>query len=284
MIRTCTGCGGLYATENGEAYAGTPCPSLGKCGLPATAGTTTAVPPGEAGTALTVLPGPETPPAEQTTPAEEMEVMSPPPEVSPEVRGRHSDADILDALDMARLSVQYPICGYVSLRKDKSMEVCRRKAGLYSKHEGRGLCMQHDTGGHHILPVSPYARHLANCVSVQELFMEAHHSQEQFMGLNNELTMARTILMAQLQRLETQKGTSLKQEVYSNILQCLEAIRKLSESSAKIKVLSSQYLTMEGLHVYLLNLCNILEQELIDPKMRVRVLERIATEAVFPQG
>lgn len=204
---------------------------------------------------------------------------------SAEVRRKFSDPEIMEALDAIQFVHTYPICGFLSVSPEKKLEVCARKAGVYTKHEGNGPCFVHDASGCLVVPASPYARNLVNCASIQEIFHEMVESQGEFRGLNQELAMARTILAAQLQRLDGgDKKNSLKnQEIYGSIMACLDSIRKLAESTAKINSLNNQNLTIEGVYAFLWTVTRIMEEELTDPHVRVKVLDRIASEAVFPR-
>lgn len=207
---------------------------------------------------------------------------SPVATASREIKAAFQDTILMEAVDAAQFTCAYPICGHLTLSPDKRLMVCRRRAGLNTKHEGVGRCFQHDPDGAFVEPASPYARHLSHVATIQDLFQDMESSKEQFRSLNQELTMARTILSAQLGQLNPNaRNTTKNQEVMACIMSCLEQIRKLAESAAKIQAAGAQQLTLDGITAFLWTVQQIIEQEVGEPTSRLRIFDRIATEAKF---
>lgn len=202
---------------------------------------------------------------------------------SQEIKGLHSELSLMEAVDAAQFGSAYPLCAHLSLSPEKKLVICRRRAGLNTKHENLGRCFIHDPEGAFVEPASPYARQLSHHSTLQELFQDMEGSKDQFRSLNQELTMARTILGAQLKQLnQSGRWTARNNDVMANIMQCLEIVRKLSESSAKINAVGSQQLTIDSVTAFLWQIQQIIEQEVSDPHARLRIFDRAATEAKFP--
>ena len=213
----------------------------------------------------------------------QLPAFSPVATASTEVRSAYPETVLMEAVDAAQFTSTYPICGHLSLSPEKRLVVCRRRAGLNTKHESLGRCFVHDPEGAHMEPVSPYARQLRHYSTLQELFSDMESSKEQFRSLNQELTMARTVLAAQLKQLNSSaRYTARNQDVMSNIMGCLEVIRKLAESAAKIQTLGSQQVTIDSITAFLWQVQQIIEQEVVDAHTRLRIFDRISTEVKFP--
>lgn len=189
---------------------------------------------------------------------------------------------LLKAVDDAQLQHGYPICAHLSLAGEKKLVICTRRAGINTNHDGVGRCSHHDPVTAAIQPSSPYARYLGHFPTLQDLFADIDASRPQFQELGQELTMARTVLARMLQQLGVGQSRMKMDDTLGKILQCLELIRRLAESTAKIKSIGNQQLTLDSVTAFLWLVNRIIEEEVSDASVRLRVMDRIATEARFP--
>lgn len=217
------------------------------------------------------------------SPPEELPIHSPVKITSPAVLAKYSEPDLERLIENVQFQHAYPICGHCGLGRAGDLHVCCNKAGLNTKHEGVGRCQQHET---EIFAssraISPYTRHLREYSTLQEIFQEFDQRTSEMRELRQEISLARTVLSAQLQMLKRDRP-GRNDELYKNILLYLEQIRRLVESVAKVEALQAQGITMEGINAFLWQVQRILDEEIVDPSLKVRIFDRIATEANFQQ-
>jgi hypothetical protein len=172
----------------------------------------------------------------------------------------------------------YKICGNVSLDDKKQLSICTNKAGAQTPHEGTGRCNRHD--GQLFKARSPYTRHLRQYDSLQEVFESFENREKKLNDLSEEINLGRMALSYQLSLLE--KGKMGKNDMtFKNIILGLEMIRKLGGEIAKIQQAESSGITLQSVTSFLFQVSEIMNQEIPSQDMRIRVLDRIATECNF---
>src|SRR6266853_5453869 len=189
--------------------------------------------------------------------------------------------DVLErSVDDLQFQFAYKICGHLSLDQQKKLVVCSNKAGLNTKHESIGRCYLHDAQVYKAR--SPYTRHLRQFDTLQEIFEEFENREKKLNDLSEEISIARSALSPQLSYFE--KGKFGKNDmVFKNVVLALEMIRKIAESIAKIQQAESSGITLQSITSFLYQISEILNQEIVDSNLRIRILDRCASECSFIQ-
>lgn len=182
-----------------------------------------------------------------------------------------------------QLQSTFPICGFPhrDRTREKRVIICANRAGLNTKHLDEGRCYIHEFPEQ--LQRTSYARQLVGFSSLQEIYEEIATRQKGIKDLSEEITMARSILASQLSELRTGKSGK-NSEVFSMVLKAIEQIRKTADTIASIEEKEARGLTMESISGFLWHLHRILNEELLEPKHKARIFDRIAEECIFVQA
>ena len=201
-------------------------------------------------------------------------------DVPPEVLQKYPMADLEKALESIQFRFAYIICGKIFLNRQSELKVCTNEAGLDTDHPGRARCKLHDSVQIVNQYRSPYSRQLAGYPNLQAIFEEHQDRGREIKKLDEELALARTILSSQLQRLDGAKPYR-NDETYRNIIMVLESIRKLADTMAKIQQVEAQGVTLDLIQGFLWKVSKIIDEETASGPVKIRILDRIATEATF---
>jgi hypothetical protein len=184
------------------------------------------------------------------------------------------------ALEDLQFQIAYKICGHVSLGSKNEVVVCTNAAGSSTKHQGVGRCHSHDKAIYR--PRSPYTAHLKSFSSLQEVFEQFQNREKKLNDISDEMGIARTALSYQLGLLK-EKRDGYNNEIFKNIILCLEMVRKIAESIAKIQQAESSGITLQSVTSFLYQVSEILNQEIVSKDVLTRILDRVSTECSFLQ-
>lgn len=194
---------------------------------------------------------------------------------------QYSLAELRQGLDDTQFSYQYVICGHISTDDQRKLRICTSPAGYQTSHSGRGRCLTHDSL--RIRARSPYTGMLQQCTELQQLFEAFQTRERKLNDLSDELNVARTVLGMMLREFETGKRGK-NEDTFKNVVLALEQIRRIAHSMANIQQAESSGVTLQAITAFLWQVSEVLNQELVDPGLRIRVLDRISTECTFVEA
>lgn len=172
----------------------------------------------------------------------------------------------------------YPLCMHIWVNNKQKVEICTNKAGLFTSHEGKGRCAKHE--GMNFETRSPYVQHLRGYSTLQEIFEQFENREKRLQDLSEEVSVARTILSMQLKRFEKGKNAT-NDAVFDKVLNALEVIRRIVDTISKVQHSEAVGITLQSITAFLWQISEILNQEVQDPRHRIRILDRIALETSF---
>lgn len=184
------------------------------------------------------------------------------------------------ALEDTQFQIQYTVCGHLSLSFEKQIVVCTVPAGNQTKHDGVGRCSRHDNTT--LRARSPYTTALRQYQTLEEIFETFSQRERRLNDLSDEITIARTALHLQLSYIEKDRRSANEDRI-KNVMLCLEQIRRTAHSMALIQQTESQGITEPAIRGFLWQIAQIIEEEVVEPATRVRIMDRIATEARFSE-
>ena len=192
--------------------------------------------------------------------------------------------DELDA-ELTSLSFQYsyPICGniIVDRKRPSGISICCEPAGQSTSHVGTGRCLRHETQLI-LAPRSPYTEYLSKFDTLQQIFERFQSRDRAIKDLSEEMNLARTALAFQVTRLQKDKDAK-NDAVFDKVILSLEMIRKIAKSMADIQQTEAAGITMESIDAMLWAIQRIMDEEISDVTVRLRIFDRIATEVGFVQ-
>ncbi len=211
--------------------------------------------------------------------SDELPIESPLDSIEARILALYPKTELARYLEDVQFQFDFVICGFYSLSKDKTVQICTNAAGLNTNHKGTGRCQVHEMPELEVRSV--YSKQLRDYSSLQEIFEEFSNRKNSIKGLDEEITLARTILGQLLSTLKTNQGDAKRQDTFRLIMQVLDSIRKTAESIANIEEKQSKGLTMDSISAFLWQLQRILDEEIIDNAQKIRIFDRISTECSF---
>jgi hypothetical protein len=199
-----------------------------------------------------------------------------------EVLKHYTEQEVIRTIENVRFQLGYPLCGAVYLNQNNELKVCTAPQGHNTDHQGTGYCFRHDQSIQSA-ELSPYTKHLLQYPTLQAMFEEFKNRGGEVRRLEEELAILRSVLTAQLIRLQKDKHLA-NEEIYKNIILCVEQIRRLTESMAKIAQIQAQGITMDSINTFLWQIMEVISGEVLDQDKATKIFERISTECRFVQN
>ncbi|HRS26052.1 MAG TPA: hypothetical protein P5140_05865 [Methanofastidiosum sp.] len=186
------------------------------------------------------------------------------------------EEEVQKLVEEAQKQKEYPICGYVSLKSDGAITVCKMKAGWGTQHPGVGYCRKHGGVGRPI---------------VTGLYLKYKPGEE----LKTLYQKAQELHVKQIQdHLETLRlikvvVTELSQTVDLNPVRVDELLKSLTvllkAEELQLKAQEKNMFTMEQVLSFVGQIIRIIEETVEEPALITKLLMKIKEKVVlFERG
>ena len=190
-----------------------------------------------------------------------------------------SEDEINKALEFATVYDKNgnPICGQKRYHEHR---MCKRTAGWGSDHFGYGSCKDHDLSSKVEMIYLP----AVNDDEVKSFIEEYQENQDALANNDNELTIAKALLMVRLKAFNSRElNTPEGRVAFNDVKGCLALIDKMSLTKNELQKTGKDMISRLEVAQYFSKVGMILQQELrnncsncrFEHNMQTRVLERI---------
>ena len=175
----------------------------------------------------------------------------------------------------------YRLCGFPSLRPDGTTEICKKSAGMGTDHKGFGYCKFHGGAGARKTAGGLYSKYMAMKPDVLARYQE-FINDEDIKSINGEIGLIRSKIAEWIDKSSrvTKEGedAGIREGIDLAIIRLADTASRLAERKVRMEEGQKFTLSVENVRNVVLQIIGIITDEVKDPTLRKRILERLQTE------